>query len=84
MKKKCDCYHTQRKLIYGYYPLDEGVCWGTKEKEPCSCDGDMDKCDFYPEVREKAIQEQKESNCLIVTYDSCPPDVPTLCVARRN
>lgn len=27
------------------------VCMGTKECDPCSCGGDMSKCDFYPEKR---------------------------------
>lgn len=54
MKGKCDCYHTQRKLIYGYYLLDVGICWGTKEMEECNCGGNRAKCDFYPEVREGA------------------------------
>lgn len=35
---KCKCY-------------DSGVCLGTKEMEPCECNGFCDKCDFYPEKR---------------------------------
>ena len=90
MKKKCDCYRTERKLIYGYYPLDEGVCWGTREKDPCSCDDDMTKCNFYPEVRERVKREAKKDkieigeDSLIVTYDCCPSDTPTLCVTRKE
>lgn len=38
----CKCYHSE----YGY-----GVCWGTKEKDPCSCGGDRTLCDYYPESR---------------------------------
>lgn len=34
-----------------------GVCFGTKECEECSCGGDRTKCDFYPEVRLKAVKE---------------------------
>lgn len=30
-----------------------GACWGTKEREKCSCDGDRNKCDFYPEKRKE-------------------------------
>ena len=37
-QKRCDCYHTE----YG-----KPQCWGTKEREECSCGGDMKKCDFY-------------------------------------
>ena len=29
-------------------------CWGTRERDACSCGGDQMKCDFYPEVRERA------------------------------
>lgn len=25
-----------------------GVCLGTKEDDPCKCNGDPSKCDFYP------------------------------------
>lgn len=28
-----------------------GRCWGTKEMDICSCCGDTNKCDFYPEKR---------------------------------
>ncbi len=34
------------------------VCRGTKEIDSCSCQGLMEKCDFYPEVREKANAKQ--------------------------
>lgn len=60
MKNKCDCYHEQQKMLYAYHPVtgqsiahsvDVGVCWGTKERDECSCGGCKDKCDFYPEVR---------------------------------
>lgn len=64
--KKCDCYHIQPTIKYRYNPTtsapipftaQEGVCWGTKEMDICSCGGDKTKCDFYPEVREKTLQE---------------------------
>ena len=59
MKKKCKCYHSATKILF--WAPDEapitantGSCWGTKERDECSCDGDRAKCDFYPEIREKA------------------------------
>lgn len=64
--KKCDSYHLQPKTRYTYHPLtgcpiahdiEVGVCWCTKECDECSCGGDRTKCDFYPEVREKAKKE---------------------------
>lgn len=36
--KQCDYYHVEYLKSY---------CYGTKEKEPCSCDGDKSKCNFY-------------------------------------
>lgn len=56
---KCDCYTTIERLNYtpfytqAYYK-EVGICNGTKEREECSCGGDKTKCDFYPEVRDKA------------------------------
>ena len=40
----CHAYHT------GW---GRPVCYGTKEREECTCGGDMRKCDFYEEVRER-------------------------------
>lgn len=66
MRNKCDCYHMQKERRYTYHPLtgqpiehdvEVGVCWGTKERDECSCGGDKAKCDFYSEVREKAKKE---------------------------
>lgn len=36
MQTQCECYNEINN-----------ECWGTKEKELCSCDGDKHKCDFY-------------------------------------
>lgn len=41
----CHCYHVE----YG-----KPVCWGTKEREECSCGGDESKCNFYPNKHVKA------------------------------
>lgn len=67
MANKCNSYHLQPTLRYTYHPLtgqpiahdvEVGVCWGTKECDQCNCGGDMSRCDFYPEVREKALKER--------------------------
>lgn len=56
--KKCDCHHSKT-----YISVDDlkgsikHECWGTRERDICSCGGDRTKCDFYPEVREKALSE---------------------------
>lgn len=42
--KKCTCFHEE----YG-----RTVCYGTKEREECSCAGDKSKCNFYPEYRKQ-------------------------------
>ena len=34
-----------------WYLKDHGTCNGTKEREPCKCDGDRSKCEYYPEKR---------------------------------
>lgn len=63
MKKNCEHYRIESKARYTEHPVTGelikyntvvGTCWGTKEIDECSCDGDRSKCDFYPEVREKA------------------------------
>lgn len=69
--KKCDCYHWREK--YTYDTLDPmidgdkkfvgivGECWGTKEKDLCNCKGDKTKCDFYSDIRKKAMKEQRQA-----------------------
>ena len=53
----CECY---RESVEFYYKNDYrksqrvvGRCMGTKEREECSCGGDENMCDFYPEKRGK-------------------------------
>lgn len=36
--RPCDYYHVE----YG-----KPRCWGTKEKEECSCGGNKNRCNFY-------------------------------------
>lgn len=67
---KCDKYHTLDRLKYTYNPLTGapvahtvtvGVCWGTKEQEECTCDGNCANCDFYPEVRTRVKRSMSAS-----------------------
>ena len=57
----CDCY-CEEKYVAGWFRPDtpvlvkKSVCNGTRERDECSCGGDRTKCDFYPEVREKTIE----------------------------
>ena len=81
--KKCDSYHLRPTIRYTYHPLtgqpiahdvEVGVCWGTKECDECSCGGDRAKCDFYPEVREKA---KKELENVVTNADRIRAMAPT-------
>lgn len=63
--EKCSCYHTQAQTKWSDYgftstTIYQGVCWGTKECEPCSCNGDKLKCDFYDYIKERAEKERLE------------------------
>lgn len=44
----CECYRSEKNFLGKV-----GVCWGTAERDACSCGGDKSKCDFYPSVREE-------------------------------
>lgn len=48
----CKCYHAYKNFLG-----ETGVCWGTKEGEACSCDGDEAKCDLYDYVRKRARKQ---------------------------
>lgn len=62
--KKCECYHEVERGIYNPYldrtlVVKEGECWGTKERDICSCKGDKCKCGFYPHIKQKALEEKE-------------------------
>ena len=44
----------QGRLLPDYDDICKGVCFGTKEVDHCSCDGDLSKCDFYENARRAA------------------------------
>lgn len=44
----CKCYRAEKNFLGKV-----GVCWGTAERDACSCGGDKSKCDFYPTFREE-------------------------------
>ena len=84
---KCNCYNVGVKSeprynqYTGHYAGSVNVkyeyCSGTKEQDECSCGGDCAKCDFYPEVREKADKEEKtvidscKDNGYVLSYLDC-------------
>lgn len=39
------------------YSTSVQICNGTKEREECSCNGDVTKCNFYPEKRKEKMVE---------------------------
>lgn len=56
----CSCFAMKPKRVYAedrygakLWVVDTWVpiCNGTKEREECSCNGDVAKCNFYPEKR---------------------------------
>jgi hypothetical protein len=83
--KKCDCYYTEEKIIGWHTPVDPKTtivhkCNGTRERDECSCGGDRTKCDFYPEVREKALKEQEPKFCEWISVKDRLPDIDELCL----
>lgn len=52
---KCDSYHTEERYTSLDFNMfgnsvrtkEVGVCWGTREREKCTCGGDKRKCNFY-------------------------------------
>lgn len=53
-------------MICNCYQIEDSKCRGTKEIDPCSCGGDMSKCDFYAYIRERAKKETAMSENYIV------------------
>lgn len=72
----CNCYHDDINWLN-----QRGVCWGTKECEPCSCKGNELKCDFYPEVIEKAkVREDfKRATKDVITRESAKKAACSMC-----
>ena len=56
------------KCDYYFEYANKAECWGTKEREECSCCGDQSKCNFYPEKRVDAQEKWIEE------FDGCYPD----------
>ena len=62
---RCKCWEEfkQIKGWYGNEPMYiiSSICNGTKEREKCTCNGDITKCDFYPEYRNKKLMTKSEA-----------------------
>ena len=61
---KCKCW----REAPGEKEYNTGLCFGTKEIEHCSCNGDETKCDFYPKVRQKAHDAVHVIRCADCAY----------------
>jgi predicted Zn-ribbon and HTH transcriptional regulator len=61
LSNKCDCYALGAD--------HKGHCNGTKERDVCNCHGDRTLCDFYPDVREKAVKEFEQEDTTKILKD---------------
>lgn len=61
---KIDYMLTLNTLAPEYIDEEVGVCYGTKEKDGCNCDGDRSKCSFYEKVRQKGCSDKVDDNIL--------------------
>lgn len=85
MMKQCDYYCTQKYYANGYLRSIKQECWGTKERDECSCGGDRTKCTFYPEIREKALKEQEPKFGEWISVEDRLPERGMRClVCRKN
>jgi hypothetical protein len=71
----CECYRDEKNFLGKF-----GTCWGTAERDACSCGGDKSKCDFYPNVREEEkkpitnadrIRAMTDEELAEFLYDGC-------------
>lgn len=51
----CDCYRVDERVNGQKIPY----CFGTKELDSCSCEGDKRKCDFYENVRARGYSKKE-------------------------
>lgn len=52
--KNCECTalkNEKETLSCWSYHIENGkpVCWGTRNREECTCGGNAYRCDFYPD-----------------------------------
>lgn len=83
---ECDCYCTEEKIIGWHTPVDPKIkivhkCNGTRERDECSCGGDRAKCNFYLEVRAKALPKFGE---WISVKDRLPKKNKNVLIYRGN
>lgn len=67
----CNAYHDEAN-----YLGKKGVCWGTKEQEPCNCEGNPLNCNFYPE---KIKETEEKYHCHCQTCKRYPEEYDVWC-----
>lgn len=63
---KCECWELRKTIVgwhdksplYGQYTKQ--ICNGTKEREECTCGGNVAECNFYPEKRKEGKMNTAE------------------------
>ena len=71
---KCDCYCQETEIEKYLSPTKVKYvlvsrCNGTKERDKCLCNGDIAKCDFYPEKRAQAERASSTPISRSALYD---------------
>ena len=87
----CNCYD-ETEIFYNSFGVGQSKiiqrCLGTTECDECSCGGDRAKCNFYPEVREKAKKEvsteASEQQILCKQGENKMKDVNSIAICRDN
>lgn len=88
-KPKCTCYHTQYKIL-GWIGPDEplkkivGVCYGTKEREECSCGGDPSMCTFYPKKRQLKFGKWIKVTDMLPIEEDADEDCAILAIHKKS
>lgn len=58
-KAKEGATETREEVCNCYVSIDGGRCRGTRETDLCYCKGNREICDFYPEVRTRAVTQRQ-------------------------
>ena len=58
VKERCSSWRPSDR----YLPYANAECIGTKECDPCKCNGDEEKCDYYEHVRKRGAEKKKTAD----------------------
>lgn len=62
VKERCSSWRPSDR----YLPYANAECLGTKECDPCKCNGDEEKCDYYENVRKRGAEKKKATDVVEV------------------